>query len=98
MSDNLETINSGGWCLNCKTKNIHYSIYGGRYTFYCNTCKRYINNIDVTAHKPKGAIDKKEWARCFKGTPREFIEQAKQQGFTSRRIKYWIKYNWNLEV
>lgn len=36
------------------------------------------------------------WAKAFSGTPKEFIEQAKQRNFTLKSIKYWLRYNWNI--
>lgn len=40
----------------------------------------------------------RQWAKDFKGTASEFIDQAKQKGLTERSIKYWVKFNWNIEV
>ena len=38
------------------------------------------------------------WAKQFRGTAKEFIEQAEQKGLTDRSIKYWVKFNWNIGV
>jgi hypothetical protein len=43
-------------------------------------------------------MNNRTWAREFKGTASEFIAQAKQRNFTDRSVKYWVKFNWNIEV
>jgi hypothetical protein len=38
------------------------------------------------------------WAKQFRGTAQEFIVQAKERDFTDRSIKYWVKFNWNINL
>lgn len=38
------------------------------------------------------------WAKQYKGTAGEFIAEAQKLGFTDRSIKYWVKYNWNINL
>jgi len=43
-------------------------------------------------------INNREWARNFRGTINEFIEQAKLKGLSNKSTQYWVKYNWNFKV
>lgn len=46
-------------------------------------------------HKTTTAADR-AWAKAFKGTAKEFIDQAQKRNLPDRSIKYWVKYNWNI--
>jgi hypothetical protein len=38
------------------------------------------------------------WAKNFRGTAQEFMAQAKKRNLTDRSVKYWVKFNWNINL
>ena len=38
------------------------------------------------------------WAKNFRGTAKEFTLQAKERGLADRSIRYWVRYNWNINL
>jgi hypothetical protein len=34
-------------CLNCKKRNVFYSILNGRFVYYCLNCKKWLGFWDV---------------------------------------------------
>lgn len=40
-------INCGAACKNCGQQTLHYGVERGSFTYYCNTCQKYIYNGEV---------------------------------------------------
>lgn len=54
----------------------------------------------IIIKKINKGMDKEQrlWAKQFKGTISDFLEQARKRNFTDKSISYWVKYNWNIDL
>ena len=46
-------VNCGGICSYCKTKNLHYGIGNGSFTYWCNECQKALKRNDIDMNNMK---------------------------------------------